>query len=652
MQKPRWKIKAANYNAHAGQVIAGNLVRGNDGKFSSGGGGGAGAADTTKPPSTGTSGRKTPAQAAREARQAKRQANIDAREQARNDEQSAADQARQTQADQNFGEVTTKLLGSDLTEALSFLADGEDPANVKPEYRNQLISRGLLKQETDGSYSLTAQANSFIRAAKAGDERKANQALRRAALLQQQRQAANAKRQVAQAKRDANDAKKREALAKVNDVRRRLGLPEITKEAHAPLWRYQVKAKKVGKVMGEYKRGTLRSGSKRGPKVADPKQAIAIALSENKETGNFTVFKQADGRYRWITFSSSGFEDRDKEIVPVAALQEDCDRADTDKDYGPLRWWHIPGVDIGDCDYNAMCGKVLVESGTFRSTRIAEKVKEHAADLAVSLGFMHPRGYPDSEGVFGKIRRKERSLLPRLAASNRLTGLVVLGKGNQEMSMLETKMRELWQKLGGNKEAETLVSEIVSAAGEAEKAALAEALRFKAAGTDPTTADPTAMPPEGSPEEEASETPEEEAAEPNPDGDEDDIAGNMPVMELHDMIDKISQQAMAKALEPIKAALQKFAGKEAASGEALVTALKELGTKASSLETKIAALESANAALSSAVKELAGEVPSGVRNRPTQSDKNVLPEGDARKEAKPGLDPVVAGFLFGAPAQQ
>lgn len=39
--------------------------------------------------------------------------------------------------------------------------------------------------------------------------------------------------------------------------------------------------KKVGKVMGEYKAGTLHSG-KGGPVVKDRKQAVAIALSEAK----------------------------------------------------------------------------------------------------------------------------------------------------------------------------------------------------------------------------------------------------------------------------------------------------------------------------------------------------------------------------------
>ncbi len=41
-------------------------------------------------------------------------------------------------------------------------------------------------------------------------------------------------------------------------------------------------AKKIGKVMGEYKEGTLHSG-KGGPVVKNPKQAIAIAISESKK---------------------------------------------------------------------------------------------------------------------------------------------------------------------------------------------------------------------------------------------------------------------------------------------------------------------------------------------------------------------------------
>jgi hypothetical protein len=39
---------------------------------------------------------------------------------------------------------------------------------------------------------------------------------------------------------------------------------------------------KIKKVMGEFKKGELHSGSKKGPVVTNPKQAIAIAISEKK----------------------------------------------------------------------------------------------------------------------------------------------------------------------------------------------------------------------------------------------------------------------------------------------------------------------------------------------------------------------------------
>lgn len=40
---------------------------------------------------------------------------------------------------------------------------------------------------------------------------------------------------------------------------------------------------KIEKVMREFKHGTLHSGSKKGPKVKSHKQAIAIAMSEERK---------------------------------------------------------------------------------------------------------------------------------------------------------------------------------------------------------------------------------------------------------------------------------------------------------------------------------------------------------------------------------
>lgn len=43
---------------------------------------------------------------------------------------------------------------------------------------------------------------------------------------------------------------------------------------------------KVHKVMSEYKRGTLRSGSKHGPKVKSRAQAIAVALDSARRAAH------------------------------------------------------------------------------------------------------------------------------------------------------------------------------------------------------------------------------------------------------------------------------------------------------------------------------------------------------------------------------
>lgn len=42
--------------------------------------------------------------------------------------------------------------------------------------------------------------------------------------------------------------------------------------------------KKISKVMSEYSAGELHSGSKKGPVVKSKKQAVAIALSEQRKS--------------------------------------------------------------------------------------------------------------------------------------------------------------------------------------------------------------------------------------------------------------------------------------------------------------------------------------------------------------------------------
>lgn len=52
---------------------------------------------------------------------------------------------------------------------------------------------------------------------------------------------------------------------------------------------------KMGKVMDEFAAGKLHSGSKHGPEVKNPKQAVAIAMSEARKAGAKMPMKKAEG---------------------------------------------------------------------------------------------------------------------------------------------------------------------------------------------------------------------------------------------------------------------------------------------------------------------------------------------------------------------
>ena len=146
---------------------------------------------------------------------------------------------------------------------------------------------------------------------------------------------------------------------------------------------------------------------------------------ERRLRGQVSVFKDLAGNWRWVLFSSTAYRDLEGEIVSRKSIMNDINRSEKDGDFGPLRWWHMPGVDIGDCDWRALHGTVLLESGTFRDPQVAKAVKANAKSLQCSIGFYHPPSEPDGEGVFHNIRTYERSLVPAGRAANPFTKLFV-----------------------------------------------------------------------------------------------------------------------------------------------------------------------------------------------------------------------------------
>jgi Fe-S oxidoreductase len=70
---------------------------------------------------------------------------------------------------------------------------------------------------------------------------------------------------------------------KVNSMKTCPHCSKMMKKEHPKHKPVPKSKKKVKVVMEEFKKGELHSGSKKGPKVTNPKQAIAIALSEQRK---------------------------------------------------------------------------------------------------------------------------------------------------------------------------------------------------------------------------------------------------------------------------------------------------------------------------------------------------------------------------------
>lgn len=354
------------------------------------------------------------------------------------------------------------------------------------------------------------------------------------------------------------------------------------------------------------------------------------------------VFKDNNDRWRWVTFSSTAYRDRDGEIVSTKALADDVARADADGDYGPLRWWHMPGVDIGDCDFNAVTGRVLVESGTFRDERVGERIKAAATDLQVSIGFHHAPTEP-VDGVFSSIRRFERSLLPAGRASNPYTRLLV----QETPSMDQPKQDALKALLGDDK----LLEQLLTQADQTTKAADAAGVAFKAAAPVPT---------------EAPDDPADEAADAAA-----GITEEEDVVAIGDMAPVEFQELLTDALQPVADAIKLLAGicggmvstmtgvqtKEAA----VETRLTEVETKAAAvpdLTTQLATTKAALEAAQAEIAELKGDLPKSVNERrASQSTATVLsPEQTAQykgDDAQPRGDPnFINSFVLGQPVQQ
>lgn len=331
------------------------------------------------------------------------------------------------------------------------------------------------------------------------------------------------------------------------------------------------------------------------------------------ETKGFSVIKTEDGTYRWVAVSSSAFVDREGEIVSTKALTDDVARADKTGQRGPLLLWHVPGTDIGDCDFQAVEGRLLVESGTFHDNEFATTVRKalerSEEPLGVSIGFRHTLDQPDADGVFHRIVIHERSVCPLEVAANPFTSFETL---KEEPSVMDEKRKAWFQSLVGPAHADRIVG--VASAKSKELEGL---YSFKA--LDALKAEP----------EEPPEPPEEPPDDDDggDDGGEEEKALALKAGEFFEAIAETVNEALSPAVEAVKA--------QDLLLSAMVEEIKSLRSRLDKLE----AVEE-KTATPAPTQTKASRAREALAARPTESDGNIVDSGIVREMFKAaGKDP-------------
>lgn len=378
LRQSRLIQKAAGYTAKVGETIRGALKRGTGGRFSSSGGSATATDRTAKPaPSS--------ARALRQSEQASRRADK-LRDSLKRDQRSGSTSRRsqrltsRTQAKKQSG------------------GKGGGAAKVKPDKAAQAAQQAVASGALVG---LSAEEMTALTAAANGEQISGNYGkLVQLGLIGNDGIATDAGRMFL---RGAETGNRRTMVAALQNARN-----AVAREQRVQ----QVTAERMSR--RAIRRTNVRT------KAATPEQS------------HIAVFKSADGVYHWIARSSTAYRDKDGEIVSIAALQEDTDYLQQQGNYGPLRWWHVGGVnkrtlkadfgiDIGDCHGAAVVGKTLIEWGTLRKAEYAALIK---ADDEISIGFI-PLVAKDRHNVYTSIRRFERSVCPAGKARNLYTGISV-----------------------------------------------------------------------------------------------------------------------------------------------------------------------------------------------------------------------------------
>jgi hypothetical protein len=181
-----------------------------------------------------------------------------------------------------------------------------------------------------------------------------------------------------------------------------------------------------------------------------------------KPLTGFKAFKDAEGKPRWVSWTTNAFKDLEKEIFATKALENYAGAAMEKGEHGELWIGHIPAK-IGTPDGHIMLGRFLVETGLFDDTADGKKAAEFYLTAEEPLEMSHRYLYDRKDredGVYEWVRILERSVLPAGTAANPWTSFTTLTKEAKEMPDAKTVAHfkkvlgeERYKELEGNTEA-------------------------------------------------------------------------------------------------------------------------------------------------------------------------------------------------------
>jgi hypothetical protein len=182
---------------------------------------------------------------------------------------------------------------------------------------------------------------------------------------------------------------------------------------------------KIAKVMGEFASGKLHSGSKKGPEVKNPKQAVAIAMSEARKAGAKKPMKKGFGggvfneKGKRATMAEMEAEDRrmaGRAVEGVSTRPTDASgRRATDADLG---------ASLTNAERVALQRKALGSSATKAEIKaLRDKTAKGMSDLERAR--MMTRPLPRKEGG-GVPAHSDRPMIRRA-----MGGLSVMPKGGK-----------------------------------------------------------------------------------------------------------------------------------------------------------------------------------------------------------------------------